>query len=115
LLKRGSSGQDILQLQQILIAAGFLKIDAPTMYFGAQTEAALKAYQTAHGLDAVGYTGPKTRVLLNQGTVPTASETASSTAMTDAQKQTLIATLEAQLQTLLAEITALGATTTQTQ
>ena len=104
-----------MQLQQLLIAAGFLKIDAPTIYFGAQTEAALKAYQTAHGLDAVGYTGPKTRTLLNQGTIPTTPETASSTTMTDAQKQTLIAALEAQLQTLLAEISSLSASTTKTQ
>jgi hypothetical protein len=66
-LQLGSSGQEVVELQKVLIAKGFLKIDAPTGYFGPITEAAVKAYQTAHGLPAVGIVGPLTRAALNAG------------------------------------------------
>lgn len=58
-------GEDVTELQKILIAEGFLVLDAPTGYFGAQTEEALKAYQRAHGLEPIGIVGPLTRALLN--------------------------------------------------
>ena len=108
-LQRGSSGLDVAALQKTLIAAEFLKIDAPTSYFGAATESALKAFQKAHGLDPVGYTGPKTRALLNQGT----AFTATSAPMTEAQRQALIQQLQAQVKSLLAQIAARTATSTE--
>ena len=64
-LSLGSKGADVTALQQILKAAGFYTYPTVTGYFGTLTEQALAAYQTAHGLDPVGYTGPKTRALLN--------------------------------------------------
>jgi len=68
LLSLGSTGADVSALQQILENAGFYTYPTITGYFGALTEEALAAYQTAHGLEAVGYTGPKTRALLNATT-----------------------------------------------
>lgn len=65
-LQLGSTGNEVVELQKVLIAEGFLKIAAPTGYFGPLTEAAVKAYQTAHGIEAVGIVGPKTRAELNK-------------------------------------------------
>jgi hypothetical protein len=64
-LSLGSEGADVSALQQILKSAGFYTYPTITGYFGPLTEKALAAYQTTHGLDPVGYTGPKTRALLN--------------------------------------------------
>lgn len=61
----GMSGQDVIELQKVLIAEGFLKIPAPTGYFGPLTLAAVKAYQAAHGIIQTGYVGPLTRAALN--------------------------------------------------
>jgi peptidoglycan hydrolase-like protein with peptidoglycan-binding domain len=61
-------GTDVKELQKILIAKKFLADDGnATGYFGAATRAALVAFQKANGLEAVGYTGPRTRELLNKG------------------------------------------------
>jgi hypothetical protein len=58
----GSKGADVSALQQMLISGGYLKISAPTDYFGPLTKAALAAYQKAMGITpASGYFGPKTR------------------------------------------------------
>lgn len=60
----GASGEEVRQLQLVLIAGKYLSASA-TGYFGALTEAALKAYQSAHGIDPLGIVGPKTRAELN--------------------------------------------------
>ncbi|MGD1015346.1 MAG: peptidoglycan-binding protein, partial [Roseiarcus sp.] len=65
ILSLGSTGADVSALQQILKSAGFYTYPTITGYFGPLTEKALASFQTAHGLDAVGYAGPKTRALLN--------------------------------------------------
>jgi peptidoglycan hydrolase-like protein with peptidoglycan-binding domain len=64
-LSLGSKGADVSALQQMLKSAGFYFYPTITGYFGRLTEKALTAYQAAHGLTPVGYTGPKTRALLN--------------------------------------------------
>ena len=57
-LKEGSKGVAVRGLQRRLIEAGYeLEIDGR---FGPATEAAVKAYQEANGLDADGIVGPKT-------------------------------------------------------
>lgn len=63
----GSTGPDVIALQQILINKGFLtSVSAPTGYFGNGTQAALAEFQTANGISpASGYVGPKTRIFLN--------------------------------------------------
>ncbi|OGG76753.1 hypothetical protein A3B35_03000 [Candidatus Kaiserbacteria bacterium RIFCSPLOWO2_01_FULL_54_24] len=107
-IQRGSKGEDVIELQRVLIANGYLKIDAPTGFFGPITEAAVKAYQKANGLEQAGVVGPKTRVLLNKGTTSGTSK--------DGDRLILIEQLKAQLQILVAKLAALTASSTaQTQ
>ncbi len=61
----GMYGEDVVELHKILISQGYLKISAPTGYFGPLTFAAVKLYQQAHGIDMVGVVGPITRASLN--------------------------------------------------
>jgi peptidoglycan hydrolase-like protein with peptidoglycan-binding domain len=70
----GSTGADVMELQKVLIEAGYLKIAAPTGYFGPMTQAAVKLYQAAKGIQTTGYVGPLTRAALNQGTAPKTAE-----------------------------------------
>ena len=74
-LSYGSTGADVNALQQMLIDAGLLAIDAPTGWFGPMTRAALAQWQAAHGVaPAVGYFGPITRAAIlaaNAGATPT--------------------------------------------
>jgi peptidoglycan hydrolase-like protein with peptidoglycan-binding domain len=55
-------GHDVMIVQQTLITAGFsIRADG---VFGPRTEAALKQFQTQHGLKADGIVGPATRLVL---------------------------------------------------
>jgi len=67
-LRQGAEGEEVRELQSLLNARGFMT-HAPTGYFGPLTSAALAAFQSAYGLEPVGYVGPRTLILLNQGTV----------------------------------------------
>lgn len=94
----GSTGNDVVELQKLLISLGFpiplLTSGAASYgYFGEETRAAVSAFQIAHGITpTAGYFGPITRAAINQGT------------------QTL-QSLQLQLQSLLAQIAALEAGT----
>jgi len=67
LLRRGSSGNDVKQLQLKLQELGFLsKSIVANGIFGLATEKAVKALQKANKLSQVGFTGPGTRALLNK-------------------------------------------------
>ena len=58
----GSSGAAVTCLQQVLIGAGYAIPAGATGYFGAQTVAAVKAWQAAVGITpAAGYFGPISR------------------------------------------------------
>ncbi len=50
----GDMGAQVDAIQQYLIQQGLLNIDAPTGYFGPLTEAAVIAFQKAHGLPQSG-------------------------------------------------------------
>lgn len=63
-LRRGMSGNDVMELQKVLATLGFFKV-APTGYFGPITLAAVKAYQTSKGIPSTGFVGPLTRAALN--------------------------------------------------
>jgi|GEM_PF-5871669 len=64
----GDTGEDVRELQLLLKELGYFTLE-PTGYYGPVTAQALSAYQTANGLEAVGYVGPKTLALLNLGTL----------------------------------------------
>ena len=82
-LKRGSSGQAVMDLQTAL---GGLTVDGS---FGPATEAAVKAFQASHNLTADGVVGPMTGAALagspvtpNQGNCPTGYHTVTPVAPT---------------------------------
>lgn len=86
-LRVGSSGQDVLELQNVLIAGGFLDAKYNTGYFGGLTKAAVVKYQKAHGISpASGLVGPLTRGVLNGGSQQSTAEVTTATqTLTDAQ------------------------------
>jgi len=63
-LKLGDKNADVTQLQQRLTAEGVYS-GPINGSFGPLTEAAVKAYQTKHGLTPLGSVGPGTRAALN--------------------------------------------------
>jgi len=70
LLKRGSKGVAVRELQSMLNAAGaspVLKVDGD---FGPATERAVKAYQRSAKLVVDGIVGPQTRTALKQAITP---------------------------------------------
>ena len=58
-LKKGDKGEEVKTLQQQLITLGYLSGSADGVY-GADTKAAVRAFQSAKGLGADGIAGPKT-------------------------------------------------------
>lgn len=64
-LAYNSTGNDVVELQKFLISKGYLKISAPTGWFGPLTTAAVKEYQASKGIIQTGYVGPLTREALN--------------------------------------------------
>jgi len=76
----GSTGPSVVALQTTLISAGYsipaiASGAAAKGYFGAQTQAAVKLYQAAHGVPNTGFVGPLTRAALNGGVVAVAPST----------------------------------------
>lgn len=63
----GSSGVDVIELQKILVAGGYLIMPTgvPMGYFGQLTRTAVKMYQLKNGLPQPGVVGPLTRNILN--------------------------------------------------
>lgn len=65
-LTLGAHGGDVSALQQFLIDGGFLKISAPTGYFGPLTKTTLSAWQASVGISpSSGFFGPLTRAKIN--------------------------------------------------
>ncbi len=77
----GSTGASVTMLQNRLMADGQTIAAGATGYFGAQTQAALAAWQAAHGVTpAVGYYGPITKAAMDAACVPaTTGSTSGST------------------------------------
>ncbi len=63
----GSTGADVVALQDALASKGFLSIPAGTSkgYFGQLTKTSVAAYQASVGLPATGFVGALTRAKLN--------------------------------------------------
>ena len=53
-------GDDVLLLQQRLLALGYSEVGTPDGDFGAKTDAAVRHFQEVNGLEADGVVGPKT-------------------------------------------------------
>lgn len=64
LLKYGSRGKEVEELQKRLLEEGFFP-EEPTGYYGAVTAYAVREYQRAHSLPVLGILGPMTREKLN--------------------------------------------------
>lgn len=60
----GSTGQDVTELQQRLTTLGLYN-GPVTGYYGSETQAAVEAFQSEHGLEQLGNVGPATRAALN--------------------------------------------------
>ena len=67
ILKNGARGDEVTEVQEMLIAQGYLKEKADGFY-GANTEKAVKAFQEENGLDATGLVGEGTYNALKNGT-----------------------------------------------
>ena len=65
-LSQGTSHDAVKQLQERLRAEGHFTFHTSTGFFGPITLAAVKAYQTAHGIPATGFVGPLTIAELNK-------------------------------------------------
>lgn len=64
----GSTGSQVVALQQMLVAKGYLTMPAGTAYgyFGSLTKAGVARWQAANGVSpAAGYWGPKSRAAAN--------------------------------------------------
>ncbi|WP_327708152.1 amidase [Streptomyces sp. NBC_00464] len=73
----GSTGAQVKAVQTLLNAQGYPAGEADSS-FGTATQSAVKAFQTARGLEADGVVGSKTwTALLSAGTTPTLAEGAS--------------------------------------
>lgn len=53
----GATGDDVTELQKVLINAGYLKITVPTKWFGPMTKTALAKWQKANGIPNTGFFG----------------------------------------------------------
>lgn len=59
-LKRGSSREEVIRLQQLLIEFGYLEQSGADGMFGPNTQRAVRTFQTDNGLTADGIVGRKT-------------------------------------------------------
>lgn len=64
-LKVGIKGDDVAELQKVLITKGFLSIGNNSGYYGLLTKAAVMKYQTSIGLQSDGKAGLKTLEKIN--------------------------------------------------
>ncbi len=60
-LSLGQRGNDVVELQKVLISRGYLGTGLATGYFGGMTKAALVKMQASLGLPHTGFFGPMTR------------------------------------------------------
>lgn len=65
-LRYGMRNDDVTELHKFLIANGYLKISAPTGWYGPLTRAAVIKWQAANGIPATGFFGPLSRAFINQ-------------------------------------------------
>ena len=81
-LRMGSRGEEVGELQKYLFSKGYY-FGPITNYFGRLTQAAIKSFQKASQLEAVGYVGPKTLGMLNAPTLAKVLTTTSNAQSSD--------------------------------
>jgi LysM repeat protein len=86
-LKRGMTGEAVKQLQSTLVKLGCMtssQMATGPGVFGPMTEAALKKFQSSHGVPSTGYYGPMTRAAMGKlgGTSPTTTTPTTTTPTT---------------------------------
>lgn len=86
----GATGGSVLALQNVLAARGYLSA-TPNGKFGPATFAAVKAFQAANGLEAVGSVGPKTARLLSDTAINTSTMTRDTGTSTTSSSSFLVA------------------------
>jgi hypothetical protein len=77
-LTLGSTGADVVELQKILVAGGYLQLPTGVSmgYFGAMTKTAVAKWQAAVGIaPAAGYFGPMSRAKIAGSTTTTTTTT----------------------------------------
>jgi peptidoglycan hydrolase-like protein with peptidoglycan-binding domain len=93
-LAYNDKGADVLQLQKILVAQGFLTA-TPTGHYGPATLTAVKKFQKANNIRQTGNVGPVTLAALNKisSSVPNTTASAQS-----------ISSIQQEIQQLLAQV-----------
>ena len=76
LLKNGSRGDDVQEVQEMLISSGYLDEGEADGIFGPKTEKAVLAFQQENALDATGIVGEGTYNALKEGGTEQAEEEA---------------------------------------
>lgn len=76
-LSVGMKGDDVLRLQQFLVAHDLMSAGLTTSYFGSRTEAAVRNWQASHAISPSGIVGPLTRASLAQNCTTTPLNSAS--------------------------------------
>lgn len=74
----GDAGSQVLALQNYLYAIGFMSA-LPNGHFGPSTRAAVKQFQSTHGINAIGTAGPLTRAAITKASCSYSLSSTSST------------------------------------
>ena len=65
-MRFGNTGKKVTELQEKLVYLGLLSADNITGHFGVNTQNAITAFQTTHGLKVLGIANIETQTLLNR-------------------------------------------------
>lgn len=93
-LKRHSSGDDVIILQQFLKIYGVYSDGNITGYFGPATEKAVKELQKKEKIEALGIVGPKTRAQIIAFSKEKLKETKTATSTTEISNVSLSSSVE---------------------
>src|ERR1044072_1508090 len=102
-LKRGSSGPDVLTLQSTLKQLGF-DPNGVDGTFGPGTEAAVIAFQKSKGLTADGIVGPKTMAALQSGAAVAGANVSGTTTSASVDTATTTTTTAAVVNPTVSEV-----------
>lgn len=102
ILKRGSQGSEVKQIQTTLKELGYYTYSKTTGYYGRVTEDAVKRFQKANGLSADGVVGKKTKSVILSRSKSISTTKVTNTTKTITTEKTTITTKESGITTLSA-------------